>query len=148
MDCAVDKVSDTPRTDAIATEGSIYSFGVRITKLSRELERELAAAIEQRDKASGNASKELMDCKGYDLYPDGTMRPAHGLGEWVKAEDYDKLHAEIAMLRKDTERLDWLDTVDCGINQCGYGEYRDYTGRGFIKKIREVVDAAMKECWK
>ena len=43
----------------------------------------------------------LMDCKGYDLYPDGTMRPAHGLGEWVKAEDYDKLHAEIAMLRKE-----------------------------------------------
>jgi len=53
-----------------------------------------------------DAEKELMDCKGYDLFPDGTLRPAHGLGEWVKAEDYDKLHAiaeaaqaEIAALR-------------------------------------------------
>jgi len=56
--------------------------------------------------------------------------------------------AEIAALRTDAERLDWLDTVDCGINHIGYGEYRDYIGRGFIKKIREVVDAAMKECGK
>ena len=54
--------------------------------------------------------------------------------------------AEIAARRKDAERLDWLDTVDCGINHMGYGEYRDYIGRGFIKKIREVIDAAMKEC--
>jgi len=94
----------------------------------------------------------LMDCKGYDLYPDGTMRPAHGLGEWVRAEDYDRLHAEaeaaqaeIAMLRKDTERLDWLDTVDCGVDHMAYGEYRYYIGGGFIKKIREVIDAAMKK---
>jgi hypothetical protein len=53
--------------------------------------------------------------------------------------------AKIAMLRTDAERLDWLDTVDCGINHIGYEEYRDYIGRGFIKKIREVVDAAMKD---
>jgi hypothetical protein len=81
-----------------------------------ELERELAAAIEQRDEMKlalrdlTDAAKGLMDCKGYDLFPDGTMRPAHGLGEWVRAIDYDKLHAtaeaaqsEIAMLRKDAE---------------------------------------------
>jgi len=68
-----------------------------------DLKEELAAAIAERDKVAvaDDAEKGLMDCKGYSLYPDGTMRPAHGLGEWVKAEDYDKLHAEIAMLRKE-----------------------------------------------
>ena len=55
-----------------------------------------------------DAAKELMDCKGYDLYPDGTMRPAHGLGEWVKAEDYDKLHAA-AISQRDTARDDALE---------------------------------------
>jgi len=71
------------------------------------LRTKLAAAIAERDKVAvaDDAAKVLMDCKGYDLFPDGTMRPAHGEGEWVKAEDYDKLHAaaasaqaEIAML--------------------------------------------------
>ena len=78
------------------------------------LRNQLAAAIAQRDEMKlalrdlTDAAKGLMDCKGYDLYPDGTMRPAHGLGEWVKAEDYDKLHAaasaaqaEIAMLKNE-----------------------------------------------
>lgn len=46
-------MSDTPRTDAVSRGGSIYSFGKRITELSRQLERELATAIKQRDKAIG-----------------------------------------------------------------------------------------------
>lgn len=56
--------------------------------------------------------------------------------------------AEIATLRRDAERLDWLDTVECGIYHKGYGEYRYYID-GFTKKIRKVIDAAMeKECGK
>jgi len=94
-------MSDTPRTalDALKAQGELVKkfYDDKIARL----ERELAAAIEQCDKARKEAAKELMDCKGYDLFPDGTMRPAHGFGEWVRAEDYDKLHAEIAMLRKE-----------------------------------------------
>ena len=97
-------------------------------KIAR-LERELAAAIEQRDEMKlalrdlTDAAKGLMDCKGYDLYPDGTMRPAHGLGEWVKAEDYDRLHAaaeaaqaEITALR-DAEPVAWEYWREVGISE-------------------------------
>ena len=45
----------------------------------------------------------------------------------------------------DAKRLDWLDTVECGISHRGYGDFRYYIGDGFTKKIREVVDEAMKE---
>ena len=50
-----------------------------------------------------------------------------------------------AELAEANARLDWLDTVDCGIFHRGYGEYRYYIGEGFTKKAREVIDAAMKE---
>jgi len=70
-----------------------------------------------------DAEKGLMDCKGYDLYPDGTMRPAHGLGEWVRAEDYDRLHAaaeaaqaEITALR-DAEPVAWEYWREVGISE-------------------------------
>ena len=118
----VRKMNDTPRTaqDALKAQGELVRKSYE-DKIAR-LENELAAAIEQRDKASADliyttvllarlrntaiADAGLMACKGYDLFPDGTLRPAHGLGEWVKAEEYDKLHAaakaaqaEIAALR-------------------------------------------------
>ena len=41
-------------------------------------------------------------------------------------------------------RLDWLDTVECGIRHRSYGEYWHYIGKGF-PKAREVIDEAMKE---
>jgi len=102
----------------------------------------IAAAIAQRDEMKlalrdlTDAAKELMDCKGYDLYPDGTMRPAHGLGEWVKAEDYDKLHAaaeaaqaEIAMLKNEY-------ICKCGLrvtpHRCKTGEEDSQTDRFLI----------------
>jgi len=50
-----------------------------------------------------------------------------------------------AELAEANARLDWLDTVECGIFHRGYGEYRYYIGEGFTKKAREVIDAAMKE---
>ena len=116
-------MSDTPRTDATLKymQDSDEYTQTQLQGLfehARQLERELAAAIEQRDKASADLiyttvmlarlrntaiADGLMDCKGYDLFPDGTMRPAHGLGEWVKAEEYDKLHAaaEAAQAQRD-----------------------------------------------
>jgi len=65
----------------------------RVSDLEKEVTELKTTLAYERDKAREDAEKGLMDCKGYDLFPDGTMRPAHGLGEWVKAEDYDKLHA-------------------------------------------------------
>jgi len=85
----------------------------RVSDLEKEVTELKTTLAYERDKARDDAAKGLMDCKGYDLYPDGTMRPAHGLGEWVKAEDYDKLHAtattaqaEITALR-DAESVAW-----------------------------------------
>lgn len=47
--------------------------------------------------------------------------------------------------QKDAERLDWLDTVQCGFDHIGYGDYRYYVhGKGY-SKAREVIDAAIKE---
>lgn len=50
--------------------------------------------------------------------------------------------AEVAALRKDAARLDWMDTVDCGIDHIGYGNYRHYIGIGFAGTIRDGIDAA------
>jgi len=69
-----------------------------------------------------DAAKGLMDCKGYDLYPDGTLRPAHGLGEWVRAQDYDKLHAAAEAAQAEIAAL-----------------------RNFVDKNMTFYDAAMKE---
>jgi len=98
----------------------------------------------------------LMDCKGYDLYPDGTMRPAHGLGEWVKAEDYDKLHAaaeaaeqRLAEVGRDGERYRWLrahDVLCWSREPNGAGKAPIETSHG--KKLDAAIDAAMKECGK
>ena len=49
-----------------------------------------------------------------------------------------------AELAEANARLDWLDTVECGIQHKSYGEYWHYIGKGF-PKAREVIDAAMKE---
>lgn len=50
-------------------------------------------------------------------------------------------------LRKDKERLDWLETQDCWIGV--YGEYdinaRICAGGSHSQRIRSAVDAAMKE---
>jgi len=79
----------------------------------------------------------LMDCKGYDLFPDGTMRPAHGEGEWVRAQDYDKLHAAAEAAQADAERYRWLRKG--GI---------DHLLHGRLEELDDAIDAAMKECGK
>ena len=56
------------------------------------------------------------------------------------ARELKEARAEIAILRKDAERLDYLDTLECGIDHIGYGEYRYYIGDKFTIKIREVID--------
>ena len=137
-------MSDTPRTDAEFSD-DYYTSGFVRTEFAQQLERELAAAIAQRDKASADliyttvidaldAAKELMDCKGYDLFPDGTMRPAHGLGEWVRAIDYDKLHAAAEAAQADAERYRWLRKG--GI---------DHLLHGRLEELDDAIDAAMKE---
>jgi len=107
----------------------------------------------------------LMDCKGYDLFPDGTLRPAHGLGKWVKAEDYDKLHAtaeaaqaEIAALRNFVDKNMTFYDVDANFlnfliaapnipvlaqvsNRIWYHATDDTKSCPFSA----VIDAAMKE---
>jgi len=116
------------------------------------LERELAAAIAERDEMKlalrdlTDAAKELMDCKGYDLYPDGTMRPAHGLGEWVRAIDYDKLHAAAEAAQADAERYRWLRER----HENTVMDIYNSISPAMIKPelIDAAIDAAMKECGK
>ena len=63
-----------------------------------------------------------------------------------EAESWEKVFDRTCEhLAEANARLDWLDTVECGIFHRGYGEYRHYIGEGFTKKAREVIDAAMKE---
>ena len=68
-----------------------------------------------------------------------------------KPEGYAHLTAKIDRLERElaeaNARLDWLDTVECGIQHRSYGEYWHYIGKGF-PKAREVIDEAMKECGK
>jgi hypothetical protein len=142
--------SNTPRTDAARIsawgEGGIagsIGFSAIPVCFARQLERELAAAIAQRDNAREEAAKGLMDCKGYSLYPDGTLRPAHGLGEWVRAIDYDKLHATATTAQADAERYRWLRAHDvlCWSRE-GAGRAPIETSHG--KKLDAAIDAAMK----
>ena len=81
---------------------------------------------------------DLMDCKGYDIFPDGTMRPAHGLGEWVKAEDYDKLHATATTAQAQRDKaIEFLQV------------YRNDTPLGHQPHmIAHEVDQFLKECGK
>ena len=62
-------------------------------------------------------------------------------------EANDRLAVENAALRKDKERLDWLETQDCWIGV--YGEYdinaRICAGGSHSQRIRSAVDAARKE---
>lgn len=59
----------------------------------------------------------------------------------------DRLVVENDALRKDKERLDWLETQDCWIGV--YGEYdinaRICAGGSHSQRIRSAVDAARKE---
>ena len=57
----------------------------------------------------------------------------------------EKLEAEIAALREDAERLDWLESSDVSHGFChmGNGDYRHYAHQteGY-KTVRQVIDAA------
>lgn len=57
-----------------------------------------------------------------------------------------QMEAENAELRKDAERLDWIDTLSSsGLDHIAYGDYRYYVhGKGY-RKVREVVDEAMSK---
>jgi len=140
----------------------------RVSDLEKEVTELKTTLAYERDKAREDAldaEKGLMDCKGYDLFPDGTLRPAHGLGEWVKAEDYDKLHAtaeaaqaEIAALRNfvdknmtfyDVDADSLLNTPNIPVlaqvsNRIWYHATDDTKSCPFSA----VIDAAMKECGK
>jgi hypothetical protein len=109
-------MSDTPRTDAEPT----YKTGIAQTRtvnidFARQLERELAEAQAEITRLKGEAES------------------------WEKVFDRTCEHLAGA-----NARLDWLDTVECGIQHRSYGEYWHYIGKGF-PKAREVIDAAMKE---
>ncbi|MCY1295577.1 hypothetical protein D9M70_449230 [compost metagenome] len=67
-------------------------------------------------------------------------------------EDRDKLHAEVLILRKDSERLDWLGAKNapfkmgwrCGIAPAGNVSLSSAIQLGGeITPIREAIDAAM-----
>jgi len=83
-------------------------------------------ALAKRGLAADEAANGLMDCKGYDLFPDGTLRPAHGLGEWVRAQDYDKLHAANAAAQAEIAMLKNEYICKCGLrvtpHRCKTGE--------------------------
>jgi hypothetical protein len=70
-------------------------------------------------------------------------------GEPYKAnEDLDAALLEIERLRKDAERLDWLESSSESHGFChtAYGEHRYYAHqiKGY-PTVREVIDAAMKD---
>lgn len=72
-------MSDTPRTDAIGLTASEDAFPRRMTELARRLERELAAAIKDRDDGwtlARRHGKELAELK----YP-GMTNPVHAKGK-------------------------------------------------------------------
>lgn len=139
---------NTPRTDALLDDMD-EGYPDRWIVSHTSLERELAAAIEQRDEMKlalrdlTDAAKGLMDCKGYDLYPNGTMRPAHGLGEWVKAEDYDKLHAAAEAAQADAKRYRWLRGDKRGRSLSVSS--LEWTGNAKLSDA--AVDAAMRIRW-
>lgn len=69
-------------------------------------------------------------------------------GEPYKAnEDLDAARLEVARLRKDADRLNWLESSSESHGFChtAYGEYRYYAHqiKGY-PAVREVIDAAMK----
>lgn len=52
----------------------------------------------------------------------------------------------------DKERLDFLDTIDCGFCHQGYGDYRYYSDDWYRKQlhrsVRDVIDSAMADAQK
>lgn len=51
----------------------------------------------------------------------------------------------------DKERLDFLDTIACGFDHLGYGDYRHYSDEWYRKtgrSVRDVIDTAMAEAKK
>jgi len=108
---------DTPRTNDYAHNigNDLDGHYVVDIDFARQLERELA-----------NAQAEVVRLKGE-------------AESWEKVFDRTCEH-----LAEANVRLDWLDTVECGIRHRSYGEYWHYIGKGF-PKAREVIDEAMKE---
>jgi len=113
------------------TPEQIDSWELNNIPSSHEFRRRLAA-LAKRGLAFDDA---VMDCKGYDLFPDGTLRPAHGLGEWVRSEDYDKLHAAAeASIEQRDKAVVALKTIE------GHHNEND--------SWRDIAREALKECGK
>lgn len=45
----------------------------------------------------------------------------------------------------DKDRLDFLNTLECGFDHEGYGDYYAYSGRSWCKDVREVLDRLIEE---
>jgi hypothetical protein len=96
-------------------------------------ERERCAKFERE---LADAQEELAEAKAKITMLKGEAQ--YGVNLFQRAINAERELAEA------NARLDWLDTVECGIQHKSYGEYWHYIGKGF-PKAREVIDAAMKE---
>jgi len=64
--------------------------------------------------------------------------------EWLQKTWNERCHLEREneALRKDAERLNWIDEQGlCGFGHVGYGDYRVYCGKPF-GNVRLAIDAA------
>jgi len=148
-------MSDTPRTDvAQHNMGSIMEpHYVVDADFSRYLERELVGARAELAEAQAEITRLKGEAQYGSTFVQRAIDAERELAEakmeaeryrWLRDNSY---NVQIGLERELAEanaRLDWLDTVECGIQHKSYGEYRHYIGKGF-PKAREIIDAAMKE---
>jgi hypothetical protein len=130
-------MSDTPRTDAlIYRKTTIEMQRHELLDLALALERELVAA---RAEIVLLTKRKNEFSNGWDA----ALEQRDLAVEALRLCNVDQF-TTAAELAEANARLDWLDTVECRIYRRGYGEYWHYYGAGF-PKIREIIDAAMKE---
>ena len=130
-------MSDTPRTDAlIYRKTTIEMQRHELLDLALALERELVAA---RAEIVLLTKRKNEFSNGWDA----ALEQRDLAVEALRLCNVDQF-TTAAELAEANARLDWLDTVECGIQHKSYGEYWHYIGKGF-PKAREVIDAAMKE---
>jgi hypothetical protein len=149
------EMSDTPRTDAavvsreyIAREMNIYAHKFILADHMRDVERELAAAIEQRDEKD----RQLADCYNRmcnaEAQRDKTMREADAMDEFLGAAAKREKEAaaiinsltadiKITVPIRDYSEMSPLDCYELGMMD----------GVAALKEqINAAIDAAMKEC--
>ena len=141
-------MSDTPRTDEVEYEMWQSQVGSRMRKckdggwvfsdFARELERENAALRHSEENLAATV-------RGLEFELEKAQKTAPWLGGTVEAlgDANDRLTIEISGLRKDKERLDWLD-VNCTrvADSERYLPTTVYWGKGTHRDIRAAIDAA------